>query len=109
MEIMETSREDLEASERDFARKLQEQVAEWKTLRSPARTRTAAGVRVERRFRRRPGVTLLSACERESYPPSDRLDLSGLTAHLGVAETGEVPRAVRLRFRTAVIVYSRRL
>lgn len=56
---METSKEDLEAAERDFARTLQEHVAEWKTLRMRDRTRTAAGVKVERRFRRRPAAVLM--------------------------------------------------
>ena len=50
---MEKLQEDLDSSQREFARKLQQQLAEWKTLRSPARTRTADGVPVERRFRRR--------------------------------------------------------
>ncbi|MDA9406292.1 hypothetical protein [Bradyrhizobium sp. CCBAU 45384] len=61
MEIMEPSTEQLENAERDFARNLQKQVAEWKALRSPARTRTADGVRVERRFRRRPAAALMPA------------------------------------------------
>jgi len=58
---MDMSRENPEALERDLARKLRQQVAKWKTRRSPARTRTAAGVRVERRFRRRPIIAPLSA------------------------------------------------
>ncbi|WP_128962319.1 hypothetical protein [Bradyrhizobium guangzhouense] len=41
-----------DTTEQDLARKLLQQVAEWKTSRTPARTRTAAGVRVERRFKR---------------------------------------------------------
>jgi hypothetical protein len=53
---MEISREEPEASERDLARKLRQQVDDWKTMHSPARTRTAAGVRVERHFRRRPTI-----------------------------------------------------
>jgi hypothetical protein len=58
---MEISREEPEAPERDLARKVRQHVAEWKTMRSPARTRTAAGVQVERRFRLRPGAARLSA------------------------------------------------
>ncbi len=57
---METPREDLESSERDLARKLLHQVSEWKTIRSPARTRTSGGVQVERRFRRRPTISAVS-------------------------------------------------
>ncbi|MBB4382964.1 hypothetical protein [Bradyrhizobium sp. SBR1B] len=59
MRTIEMRRESPEALERDLARKLQQQVAEWKTMRSPALSRTAAGVPVERRFRRRalPGRT----------------------------------------------------
>lgn len=47
-----------ETSEQDLAQKLLQQVAEWKTSRTPARTRTAAGVQVERRFRRHPDERL---------------------------------------------------
>ncbi len=53
METIE-SQQTPEAFERDLARKLRQQVAEWKTIRAPARTRTAGGVPVERRLRRRP-------------------------------------------------------
>jgi hypothetical protein len=48
----EISQQTSGALERDLARKLRRQVAEWKTMREPVRTRTAAGVRVERRSRR---------------------------------------------------------
>jgi hypothetical protein len=51
------------ASERDLARKLRQQICEWKMnmMRAPLRTRTAAGVPVERRSRRRPALEGLSA------------------------------------------------
>jgi hypothetical protein len=50
-----------EASERDLARKLCQQISKWKVMRAPLRTRTAAGVPVERRSRRRPALERLSA------------------------------------------------
>jgi hypothetical protein len=40
------------AFEKRWARKLQQQVATWRTTSSPVRTRTDAGVPVERRPRR---------------------------------------------------------
>lgn len=49
---MQTPNEDLEGSERDLARKLLQQVAEWRTGRTPVRMRTSAGVMVERRTKR---------------------------------------------------------
>jgi hypothetical protein len=54
MHTDEISQQTAEASERNLARKLREQIAEWKTMRAPARTRTAHGVRVERRPLRTP-------------------------------------------------------
>ena len=53
---MEKLQEDLDSSQREFAHKLQQQFAEWKSLRSLAQTRTADGIPVERRFRRRLGA-----------------------------------------------------
>jgi len=43
MRTIEMPRQTLEALERDLARKLQEQVTEWKTMRSPALWRTDSG------------------------------------------------------------------
>ncbi len=57
---MEKLQEDLDSSQREFARKLQQQVAEWKAMREPVMTRTPAGIRVERRSRRRPDFNRLS-------------------------------------------------
>jgi hypothetical protein len=57
---MEKLQEDLDSSQREFARKLQQQVAEWKAMRAPAMTRTPASIRVERRSRRRPDFNRLS-------------------------------------------------
>ncbi|HZV07568.1 MAG TPA: hypothetical protein VE999_20955 [Gemmataceae bacterium] len=56
----QTSEEIAEALDRDLARKLQQQVAEWTAMRAPVMTRTAAGIRVERRSRRRPDFNRLS-------------------------------------------------
>jgi hypothetical protein len=53
MQVIELSQEIAETSERDLARKLRQQIAEWKAMRSPARTRTASGIQVEHRFKRR--------------------------------------------------------
>jgi hypothetical protein len=50
---MEISREEPRWPEPDLARKLRQQVAERKTMRSLARSRMAEGVQVERRLRRR--------------------------------------------------------
>jgi hypothetical protein len=61
MQTIELSQQTPEAFERDLARKLRQQVSEWKTMRAPLRTRTAAGVPVERHSRRRPAVERLSA------------------------------------------------
>ncbi|MBP0113852.1 MULTISPECIES: hypothetical protein [Bradyrhizobium] len=76
-----------DALERDLARKLQEQVVEWKTMRSPALSRTAAGVPVKRRFTRR-------TC-RVTLPPDrgasgrDRVDgLGGAANVLGRPQQG---------------------
>jgi hypothetical protein len=46
----------IKAFEKRWARKLQQQVANWRTTSSPVRTRTDAGVPVERP-RRRPRPT----------------------------------------------------
>jgi len=56
----QTSEEIAEALDRDLARKLQQQVAEWKAMRAPVMTRTPDGIRVERRSRRRPDLNRLS-------------------------------------------------
>ena len=60
MKTTKTSQYIPDASERDLARKLRHEVDEWKTIRAPLRTRTAAGVQVERRSRRRPPVDRVS-------------------------------------------------
>lgn len=60
MQTTELSERTPTGSERDLARKLRQQVVEWKMMRAPARTRTAGGVPVERRFRRRPTLDRLS-------------------------------------------------
>ena len=49
MQTIDISEETAEAFERNLARELRRQVAEWKTLRSPARTHAAGGALVERR------------------------------------------------------------
>ena len=49
----ETPESTLDASEQDLARKLRKQVAEWKAMRAPIMALTVAGVRVERRPRRK--------------------------------------------------------
>jgi hypothetical protein len=53
MQIPEISQDKPEAIEPNLARELQRQVAEWKAMRAPLRSRTASGVRVERRYKRR--------------------------------------------------------
>ena len=52
MQITEMSQDKPDAIEPDVARELQRQVAEWKAMRAPLRSRTASGVQVERRFKR---------------------------------------------------------
>ena len=59
MQMTELSQDKPEAIEPDVARELQRQVAEWKAMRPPLRSRTASGVQVERRFRRRPVTAAL--------------------------------------------------
>ena len=59
MQIPEMSQDKPEAIEPDLARELQRQVAEWKAMRAPLRSRTASGVQVERRFKRRPAISTL--------------------------------------------------
>jgi hypothetical protein len=61
MQTTELSQQTADAFERDLARKLRQQISEWMTMRAPARTRTAGGVPVERRFRRRLRLDQLSA------------------------------------------------
>jgi hypothetical protein len=61
MQTMKISPQTPEAPERDLARKLRQEVAEWKAVRAPLRTCTAAGVPVERRSRRRSAAERLSA------------------------------------------------
>ena len=61
MQMTEISLDELESTERNFARKLQQQVTDWKTMRPQAVSRTDTGVRVERRFRRRPKGAIASA------------------------------------------------
>ena len=61
----QTSEEIAEALDRDLARKLQQQVAEWKAMRAPAMTRTAAGIRVDRG---RGGARISTACPSERLP-----------------------------------------
>jgi hypothetical protein len=54
---MHTIEETAEAFDQNLARNLRRQIDEWKTRRSPLRTRAAGGVVVERRVgaRRSPG------------------------------------------------------
>ena len=61
MQMTEISLDELESTERNFARKLQQQVTDWKTMRLPAVSRTDTGVRIERRFWRRPNCAIASA------------------------------------------------
>ena len=59
MQITEMSQDKSEAIDPDVARELQRQVAEWKAMRAPVRSRTASGVQVERRFKRQPVISSL--------------------------------------------------
>ena len=59
MQIPEMSQDKPEVIDADLARELQRQVAEWKAMRAPLRSRTASGVQVERRFKRRPAISSL--------------------------------------------------
>ncbi|BBO02005.1 hypothetical protein BwSH20_36620 [Bradyrhizobium ottawaense] len=59
MQMTDLSQDKPEAIEPDVARELQRQVAEWKAMRAPLRSRTASGVQVERRFKRRPVTAAL--------------------------------------------------
>jgi hypothetical protein len=68
MQTIDLSQQTAETSERDPARKLRQQVLEWKTIRG-RRERTAADVPVERYSRRRPPVERLSA-RRPPFPRS---------------------------------------
>lgn len=52
MQELNLPRHVIEAFERKWARKLQQQVTIWQTTRSSARTRTDSGLSVERRPRR---------------------------------------------------------
>ena len=56
MQNLDTS-SDHEISERDLARALQQQVAQWRASRVPLRTRTGCGVQVGRRSRRQQILT----------------------------------------------------
>jgi hypothetical protein len=60
METNGSSQHTPDTAERNLARKLRRQVAEWKTTRAPYQLRTTAGVQVERRFRRRQTVSRIS-------------------------------------------------
>lgn len=52
----------IEAVEKRWAQKLQQQAAAWRTTRSPARSQTTSGIAVERRARRpRPAAASVSA------------------------------------------------
>lgn len=59
MQITEILQDKPEAIDPDLARELQRQVAEWQAMRAPLRSRTASGVQVERRFKRRPVISTL--------------------------------------------------
>ena len=59
--MTQLSQSEPEAIEPDVARELQRQVAEWKVMRAPLRSRTASGAPVERRFKRRPFTAALQA------------------------------------------------
>ena len=70
MQISEISQDKPEAIDPDLARELQRQVAEWKAMRAPLRSRTAAGGQVERRFKRRPVIPSLQVRRTNGHPPS---------------------------------------
>ncbi|MET3971482.1 hypothetical protein ACVWXN_000540 [Bradyrhizobium sp. i1.4.4] len=61
-----------ETAEQDLARKLLQQVAECKSSRRPARTRAAAGVQVERCFRRQMTGCASEKASESARPQGDR-------------------------------------